>query len=116
MNKLLLAALLFIAALTALAADLTGIWTAAVDLGGIGSGTATFTFKQDGDKLSGTYSGTFGQSAVKGTVKGNDAEWTFDNGQVGVITYKGAIDGTKMKGSVQYGSVGSGTFTAEKNK
>ena len=113
MKRLAVIALLFLAALSALAADLTGTWTAAVDIG-VGQGTATFVFKQAGETLTGTYSGTFGTSQLKGTVKGNNAEWTFDADQVGAISYKGTIDGSKMKGSVQYGSVGSGTFTAEK--
>ena len=114
MKKLAVLVFLLASAVALWAAELGGTWNAAVDLGGVGSGAATFTFKQDGDKLTGTYAGTFGQSPLKGTVKGNDAEWSFDNDQVGTITYKGVVDGTKMKGSVQYGTVGSGTFTAEK--
>ena len=77
MKKLTVVALLLLTALAALAAEMTGTWAAAVDLGSVGSGTATFTFKQEGEKLTGTYAGTFGQSPLKGTVKGNDAEWTF---------------------------------------
>jgi len=113
MNKLAVVALLFLTVLAALAADLSGTWTAAVDIG-VGTGTATFNFKQDGEKLTGTYTGTFGTSKLTGTVKGNNAEWSFEADQVGMVSYKGTIDGSKMKGSVQYGSVGSGTFTAEK--
>ena len=115
MKHLALVALLLLSAITLLAADITGTWAASIDLGSVGSGNATFTFKQAGDKLTGTYAGTFGQSPLTGTVKGNDVEWTFDNDQVGAITYTGVIDGgNKMKGSVQYGSVGKGSFIAEK--
>ena len=107
-------AALLLAALTLLGADLTGTWTAAVVLDA-GNGTATFTFKQTGEKLSGTYSGTFGESTVSGTVKDNKVEWSFDNEQVGKITYTGTLEGTsKMKGTVVFGQLGSGTFTAEK--
>ena len=116
MKKLAVVALLFLTAIAALAADLTGAWAASVDLGIVGNGSATFTFKQDGEKLTGTYAGTFGQSPLKGTIKGNDAEWTFENDQVGTIAYKATINGNSMKGSVQYGAAGSGTFTAEKSK
>ena len=114
MKKRTILAFLLASAVGLWAADLTGTWNAAVDLGGVGSGTATFTFKQDGEKLTGTYAGTFGQAPLKGTLKGNNAEWTFDADQVGAISYKGVVDGNKMKGSVQYGAVGSGTFTAER--
>jgi hypothetical protein len=106
--------MLFLAAVMALAADLTGTWTAAVALDA-GSGTATFNFTQKGEALDGTYTGTFGAAKLTGTVKGDQAEWSFDADQVGKIVYKGSMDGAnKMKGSVEYGQLGKGTFTAEK--
>ena len=109
-----LAGIVFLCAITALAADLTGTWTAAVTLDA-GSGTATFNFTQKGEALSGSYTGTFGAAKLTGTVKGDQAEWSFDADQVGKIVYKGSMDGpTKMKGSVEYGQLGKGTFTAEK--
>jgi hypothetical protein len=108
------ALILLISALIAFGADITGTWTAAVMLDA-GSGTATFVFKQDGEKLSGTYTGTFGTAQVTGSVKGNEVEWTFDAPQAGKATYTGTLDGEKkMKGTVVYGEVGSGRFTAEK--
>ena len=80
-----------------------------------GNGVATFNFKQTGEALSGTYSGTLGQAQVTGTIKGDQAEWTFENDQVGKVSYKGTLDAAgKMKGSVVYGQLGAGTFTAEK--
>ncbi len=114
MKKLTILAILMLAALTLRGADLTGTWSAAVVLDA-GSGTATFTFKQTGEALSGTYSGTLGQAQVTGTVKGDQADWSFENDQVGKVAYKGVLDSTgKMKGSVNYGQLGAGTFTAEK--
>jgi len=103
-----------LSALTLSGADLTGTWSVAVALDA-GTGTATFTFKQTGEALSGTYSGTFGQAQVTGTVKGDQIEWSFDNEQVGKVTYNGVVDGTgKMKGTVTYGQLGKGTFAGEK--
>jgi len=114
MKKLIILTVLISAALTLQAADLTGTWSASVVLDA-GSGTATFIFKQAGEALSGSYSGTLGQAQLTGTVKGDQAEWSFDNDQVGKIAYKGMLDGAgKMKGSVNYGQLGAGTFTAEK--
>ena len=114
MKKLIVLAVLISAALTLRGADLTGTWSAAVVLDA-GSGTATFTFKQTGEALTGTYSGTLGQAELTGTVKGDQAEWSFANDQVGKVAYKGVLDGAgKMKGSVTYGQLGAGTFTAEK--
>ena len=101
-------------ALTLLAADLTGTWSANVVLDA-GNGTATFVLKQMGDTLSGTYSGVLGEAKVTGTVKGNQAEWSFQSDQAGKIVYAGTLDGaSKIKGACEYGALGKGTFTAEK--
>jgi hypothetical protein len=114
MKKLIVLMAFIGAALTLRGADLTGTWAASVALDA-GNGVATFTFKQTGEALSGSYSGTLGQAQVTGTVKGDQAEWSFENEQVGKVAYKGTLDGAgKMKGSVTYGQLGAGTFTAEK--
>ena len=113
MRKLLVLALIGVAAF---AADITGTWTAAVELDA-GNGSATFVLKQTGDQLSGTYSGALGSAPVKGTVKGDKVEWTFDTADAGTVSYSGTLSGaTKMKGTVEYGQLGKGTFSAEKTK
>jgi hypothetical protein len=106
-------AFLFTAAL-ALAADVTGKWTANVVLEA-GAGTPTFEFKQDGEKLSGMYKGQLGEAQLTGTVKGDKIEFTF-SGEAGTVKYSGTVESAKkMKGIVEYGELGKGTFTAEKN-
>jgi hypothetical protein len=103
-----------LSALILLGADLSGTWSVAVVLDA-GSSAATFTFKQTGEALSGTYTGTFGQAQVTGTVKGDQVEWSFNNDQVGRVTYQGMLDGVdKMKGAVTYGQLGKGTFAGER--
>ena len=98
----------------ALAADVAGTWTVQVVLDA-GTGTATFTFKQEGETLSGTYTGTFGDAPLRGTAKGDQVEWSFNGGQAGTVTFKGKLEGTaKMTGTAQYGELGSGTFSAQK--
>ena len=111
MRRLLI--VLALSALALCAADISGTWAAAVTLDA-GGGTATFVFKQAGEALTGTYSGALGSANVKGTVKGNQVEWSFENSDAGKISYKGTVDGTTMKGAVEYGQLGAGTFTAEK--
>jgi hypothetical protein len=114
MKRLTILTVLILAAFPVQGADLTGTWTASVVLDA-GSGVATFTFKQTGETLSGTYAGTFGEAQVTGTVKGDQAEWSFESGQAGKVSYKAVLDGSsKMKGSVVYGQLGAGTFTAER--
>jgi hypothetical protein len=103
-----------LSALTLWGADLTGSWTAAVVLDA-GSGNASFVFQQTGEQLSGSYSGTLGTAKITGTVKGDRVEWSFDLDQVGKISYTATVSSaTEMKGSVTYGQLGSGTFTAHK--
>lgn len=96
------------------AADISGTWSADVTLDA-GNGTATFVFKQSGEKLTGTYTGIVGTAAITGTVKGSDVEWSFENEQAGKISYKGKLDASgKIVGTVEYGQLGSGKFTAQK--
>ncbi len=112
MVRKLIALTLFAAA--AFAADLTGTWSADVNLDA-GSGTATFVLKQAGNQLSGTYSGTLGQAKVTGTVTGDKVVWSFEAGEAGKVTYTGTIKSdTKIEGKAEYGEVGSGTFVAKK--
>jgi hypothetical protein len=114
MKKLIVPIVLIWSALALLGADLTGSWSVAVVLDA-GSGAATFNFKQTGEALSGTYTGTFGTAPVTGSVKGDQIEWSFDAEQVGKVTYQGMLDGPdKMKGAVIYGQLGKGTFAGER--
>jgi hypothetical protein len=114
MKKLAVLVLAVSTAFVLRAADVTGTWAAAVVLDA-GTGTATFTFQQTGETLSGTYSGVLGDAKVTGTVKGEQVEWSFDGGPAGKVTYKGTLDGaSKMKGTAEYGQLGKGTFTADK--
>jgi hypothetical protein len=96
------------------AADLSGTWSADVQTNA-GSGTTMFVLKQDGDKLTGTYSDPYGDAAVTGTVKGSDVTLTF-NEQGVTATYTGKVNsaGTKIEGACDYGGQASGTFTATK--
>jgi hypothetical protein len=114
MKQGLMASIFMFCAAVLTAADLTGTWSANVALD-VGSGTAVFKFTQSGEMLTGSYTGTFGESKVTGTVKGNQVEFSFDADQAGKVVYKGTLEGTsKMKGSCEYGALGKGTFTAEK--
>jgi len=101
----------------ALAADISGKWTFTVETDA-GGGSPTFVFKQAGEKLTGTYSGTFGSAELAGTVKGEEVVFSFEvavGDQKGTITYKGKIDGDgKTHGSVELAGLGSGTWTGVK--
>ena len=97
------------------AADVSGKWNFHVVLDA-GSGDPEFVLLQKGEALTGTYTGTLGRVEVRGTVKGDDVEILFDAGNE-AIQYVGKLDGSdKMKGTVKYGSLGSGVFTAQRSK
>src|SRR5437764_7256867 len=72
------------------AADLTGTWNATVKLGDQ-QGTPTFVLKQDGDQLTGTYSGALGEAPIKGTVKGDEITIDFDASGA-AVHYQGKVD------------------------
>jgi len=96
--------------------DVTGTWTFQVEFSG-GSGTPTMTFKQEGEKLTGQYSGQLGEAPLTGTVKGNAIEFTFDitvEGTAAHIVYAGTVDKDTIKGTARFGEFGEGTFTAKK--
>lgn len=100
------------------AADVTGSWTAAVETSA-GSGSPEFVFKQNGEILTGTYSGALGSAELAGTVKGTAVEFSFAadaGGEAVKVEYKGTLDASAktMKGTVKLGSLAEGTFTAEK--
>jgi hypothetical protein len=116
--RLLLAAALVVPALSfAQAVNVTGTWAFSVDTGQ-GSGNPTMTFKQDGEKLTGHYSGTFGEADFTGTVKGKAIRFNFTANAQGTdidVVYTGEVEGDTMKGSVSMaGGQLSGTFTGKK--
>ena len=93
--------------------DVTGKWNCSVEAPGR-SGSPKFDFKQDGEKLTGTFEGMLGKANLTGTVKDNKIEFKFTVRIVGEVAYSGEVlDNGTMKGKVKYGDVG-GTFTGKR--
>ena len=97
--------------------DLTGAWAFTVETSA-GSGTPTIALKQDGDKLTGHYSGQLGEADLTGSVKGQDVVLTFNVDAQGFAlkcTYTGTIESNdSLKGKVDLGGLAGGTFTAKR--
>jgi hypothetical protein len=97
--------------------NISGEWSVTVETSA-GSGNPSFTFKQDGETLTGTYKGQFGESPLTGTVKGADIKFTIKinaQGQDLTIEYAGKIESKdSMKGTVKLGELGEGTWTAKR--
>ncbi|MEK6287331.1 MAG: hypothetical protein AABO57_16440 [Acidobacteriota bacterium] len=97
--------------------NISGDWAFMVETGQ-GSGSPSFSFKQDGEKLTGTYKGQFGEAPLTGTVKGADIKFVIKvnaQGQDLTITYSGKIESKdSMKGTAALGELGEATWTAKR--
>ena len=89
--------------------DVTGKWMFNVETAA-GSGTPTITLKQDGDKLTGHYSGQLGEADLTGTVKGQEIAFKFSVDAQGNnldCTYTGTVEGKdSLKGKVNIAGLG----------
>ena len=69
-------------------------------------------FEVVGEKLTGTVKRERGDSALKGTIKGDDIKFSYDinyNGRSLTLKYEGKVDGDNMKGEVFFGESGRST-------
>ena len=99
--------------------DLTGEWVFDV-VTEAGGGSPSFVFKQTGEKLAGKYKGAFGEADLTGTVTGKTMKFSFNadaQGTAITVVYEGEIESnSSIKGKVDLGGVGSGTFTGKRVK
>jgi hypothetical protein len=98
--------------------DVTGKWTFTVQTDA-GTGEPTVTLKQEGEKLTGHYSSqTLGEADLTGTVKGQQIQFSFTANAQGTsleVKYSGTVESKDaLKGTVDLGGLGSGTFTAKR--
>ena len=98
--------------------DITGKWAFTVQTDA-GTGTPTVTLKQEGEKLTGHYSSqTLGEADLTGSVKADKFEFTFTADLQGTkleVKYSGTVESKDaLKGTLDLGGFGSGTFTAKR--
>jgi len=116
--KTLVVTILFLAvSIGAAAADLAGMWTAQVP-GRNGTRDTKFTFKVDGDKLTGTMS-VEGQDTViaDGKVSGDNLSFTASvdrGGNMIKFTYYGKINGAEIQFKREGGQGQARDFTAKR--
>jgi hypothetical protein len=94
-------------------ASVAGTWKATVEIAGT-TGSPTFTFKQEGESLSGRYKGQFGEAELTGTMKGSEIEFSFEIQAGARASYRGTLADGKLKGTCDYAGQAQGTWTAEK--
>ena len=96
--------------------DLTGVWAFEVT-SPFGKGTPTVTFKQNGETLTGTYVGQIGEVPLEGSLKGSVLAFATDMAAAKLkvhILYNGTATKDELKGTIKYGDLGDGTFTARR--
>jgi hypothetical protein len=99
-------------------AKVAGKWNCVLELESI-TGHPVLTFTQDGEKLSGTYQGRYGESPLAGTIKDNKIEFAVTINAEGTQSqgvFAGTVDGDSMKGRVAFEGGGEGTWSAERVK
>jgi hypothetical protein len=118
-NSLLVPALLLVLAISALAADVAGKWSASFDTQ-IGVQKYTYTFKVDGAKLTGTAESQFGKTEItEGAVKGDEISFTENldyQGNALTITYKGKIAGDEINFTRNVADMVTEEFVAKRAK
>ncbi len=105
--------------LTAYAADIDGVWTSTFDTA-IGEQHYTYTFKADGDKLTGTAKNDMGETKIEdGAIKGKEITFTENlnfQGQIIPIKYKGQLDGDQINFTREVGTFATETIVAKRQK
>jgi len=98
-------------------ASVAGKWTLSVQFED-GSGTPTVVFTEDGETLSGTYTGQLGEAPLTGTLKDKKIVFRVKynvQGYEAEFVYSGTLESeTSMKGTVDLGGMASGTWTGKK--
>ena len=116
----MLALALSLAAQTKPSPSIAGKWTMTMEMS-MGTATPALEFRQEGEKITGSYTGRYGVSPLEGTLKGLALQFTVKmeaEGQVVLLGFSGevAADGQTMKGKAVLGDLGEGPWTAKKEK
>ena len=100
--------------------DIAGKWAMTLQME-IGTATPALVFKQEGEKLSGTYTGRYGTFAFKGTLKAREIQFSFqmdtDGGQT-TMSFSGevAADAQTMRGTGTIEGMGDVTWSAKRDR
>jgi opacity protein-like surface antigen len=97
-----IAAIAILLAATAVAADVAGKWRAEFTSPDGEQRTNTFTFKVEGDKLTGTVAGSQDETPIQnGKISGDELSFSA-NRPWGLFTYKGKLSGNEIRFQVDF--------------
>jgi hypothetical protein len=116
--RLIALACLVVPAVSAEPAKVAGKWNVTLELSSI-TGHPIITLKQDGEKLTGTYEGRYGEAPLTGTVKEKEISFTVTMVAEGTQTqgvFAGKVEGDTMGGDVWFEGAGDGTWSAVRAK
>jgi len=100
--------------------NVAGKWVMTLEMS-MGTATPGLELKQEGAKITGTYSGRYGSFPLEGSVKGRAIAFAFTmsaEGQSVTMSYTGevAADGQTMKGTASLGDMGDATWSAKRQQ
>lgn len=98
--------------------DVSGVWDMVVETPQ-GQMNLTATFKQDGEKLTGTQASPMGEVALEGTIVGTEIKYTIVvdmQGQQMSVVFGGKVEGDTMSGIFEFGGMGSAGWSAKKRQ
>jgi hypothetical protein len=99
-------------------AKVAGDWTLTMETPQ-GSSTPGLVLEQAEQKLTGKFVGRMGETPLTGTIKGSAIAFTVKinaQGQEFELAFSGTVDQDSMKGSVDFGGMGSANWTAARKK
>jgi hypothetical protein len=96
--------------------DVTGEWEASYQTP-LGPQELKIYLTQEGPRISGHTSSEYGESQVRGTINGQDIQFTFqstDGGRAIDVRVTAKVEGERMGGTAKIGDRAEGAFTAER--
>lgn len=100
-------------------ARVAGTWRMTMEMS-MGTASPEITLKQNGDKLTGTYSGRYGTFTLTGKVKGRAFEFSFLMSEQHPVSmcFQGEVstDGASLEGTAVLAEMGDATWTAKKDE
>lgn len=96
-----------------------GRWAAALDIAEMGVANVVLVFKQDGDKVTGTYTGRYGEFPLSGTIDARTITFVVvldTEGGRSEMAFSGEVseDSQSIKGRASIEGLGEATWTARK--
>ncbi len=102
------------------AVSVAGKWTMTLEMS-MGTATPALDLKQDGTKITGTYTGRYGTFSLEGTLKDRTIQFSFQmsaQGEAQTLSFTGEVadDAQSMKGTAVLGEMGDATWSAKRER